>query len=335
MASGIYKITDLRNNKIYIGRATDLDNRKWRHFCYCDINNYTFSSIKTEINMKIHQAMIESGNKNDFLFEVIEECPKEKLNEREKYYIKFFNSLIPNGYNSTEGGDSYPHLQGENHPNHKITLEQSKIIKKMLYQGKTVKEIIEIIPQATMGIISSINNGRSWYDSDIKYPISSLNGVKKLSKEDIKFIRELRIKGSSCKELAKKYKTSSSNISNITIGKTRTNIEGKISKAKPRNLLTKEQIEECRLYYSEHDIQIKDLWSNFTKKYNNNIGYDSFKQMIEGHTYKQYASFPKKDFKKIRNNLIIELNKKGLTKKEIAEKANCSIRTVYRVIENE
>ena len=57
--------------------------------------------------------------------------------------------------------------------------------------------------------------------------------------------------------------------------------------------------------------------------------------MIEGHTYKQYALFPKKDFKKIRNNLIIELNKKGLTKKEIAEKANCSIRTIYRVIENE
>jgi excinuclease UvrABC nuclease subunit len=40
MNSGIYKITNLKNNKIYIGRAVDLKNRKWRHWCFLHPNQY-------------------------------------------------------------------------------------------------------------------------------------------------------------------------------------------------------------------------------------------------------------------------------------------------------
>lgn len=65
--------------------------------------------------------MLESRNENDFTFEIVEYCDKEFLDEREQFYIKKFNTLYPNGYNKTKGGNSWPHVKGEEHYNHKIT----------------------------------------------------------------------------------------------------------------------------------------------------------------------------------------------------------------------
>lgn len=51
--------------------------------------------------------MKENGIEN-FTFQILEICNKEKLDERERYWIKFFNSYIKspnsNGYNMNEGG---------------------------------------------------------------------------------------------------------------------------------------------------------------------------------------------------------------------------------------
>ena len=40
-----------------------------------------------------------------FYFIIIEEVSNDSLNEREKFWIKFYNSLSPNGYNLTTGGE--------------------------------------------------------------------------------------------------------------------------------------------------------------------------------------------------------------------------------------
>lgn len=42
---------------------------------------------------------------DNFDFEIIEECDKSMLSEREKYWIQFYDSMVPNGYNLTNGGD--------------------------------------------------------------------------------------------------------------------------------------------------------------------------------------------------------------------------------------
>ena len=42
---------------------------------------------------------------NNFSFEIIEECKKNELSEKEKYWINYYNSISPNGYNLTKGGD--------------------------------------------------------------------------------------------------------------------------------------------------------------------------------------------------------------------------------------
>ena len=72
----------------------------------------------------------------------------------------------------------------------------------MLKEGKNIKEIRKEIPHATINIISNINAGRSWHDNNERYPLSHLNGVKTLSVEEVKEMRELRKNGVSVKEIA-------------------------------------------------------------------------------------------------------------------------------------
>lgn len=336
MASGIYKITDKRNKKVYIGRAIDLNNRKWKHFCYLHPEKYSEKSVKNELNMDIHKAMLESGKEEDFEFEIIEECDEKILNEREQYYIEKFNSLKPNGYNMTKGGNVYPHSQGECHYNHKITLEQANLIKKLLYDKKTTEEIQQEIPIATIGIISSINNGYSWKDENIKYPISRLNGVIKFTDNQILEIRKRRCAGESVVNLAKEYNTSSSTISSITTGTTHKNIINYITEKKDRNVFSEKEVNYFREQYYLKNIPIKELYENSI--YINKISYYGFRDMVNGTTYKQYKSYNpelKKQELKNRNEKIRELANQGLTKKEIAKICNCSERTVYRAINKE
>lgn len=342
MASGIYKIIDKRNNKIYIGRAVDLNNRKWKHFCFLYPEKYSKTSLEAEWNMPIHQAMIKSHNKNDFTFEVLEECDKELLDQREQYYIAYYNSMIPNGYNKTKGGSTFSHSQGKNHYHHIISQKEANQIKKYLQQGLSVKEIQKFIPRATIGIISSINNGYSWKDNNIIYPISSLNGVKKFSNADVIDMRTMRKEGVSVTEIAKKYNTRTCTISAITTGQIRKDCAGEISQKQIRNIFTEKEVEYYREYYTTHNITIADLWRNYISKTNNQISYGAFRDMVNGITYKQYKNFEKEKIKKIdnkkqskidRNNLIKQLIQEGTkSKQEIAKIIGCSERTVYRVI---
>lgn len=78
MKSGIYKITNLANDKIYIGSALDYEER-WR------------LHIVNLNGQKHHSRHLQSAynkyGKDNFRFEVIEFCEKEKLLEREQYWM--------------------------------------------------------------------------------------------------------------------------------------------------------------------------------------------------------------------------------------------------------
>ena len=94
---GIYKITNDRNQKSYIGRSTSVRKRLTDHI-------KSAVGISTIADQRIHQVMREEGLWN-FSFELIEECEKEQLSEREKYYIDFFQTAeITYGYNQKAGG---------------------------------------------------------------------------------------------------------------------------------------------------------------------------------------------------------------------------------------
>lgn len=90
---GIYKITDLTTGQAYVGQSIDVKERFRSH-------------IKTSLSHglaanKLYSAMKKSGQHN-FTFEILEEVPREKLNEREAYWINFYKTK-EYGLNGTKG----------------------------------------------------------------------------------------------------------------------------------------------------------------------------------------------------------------------------------------
>lgn len=92
--TGIYKLTNLTNQKVYIGQAVDIGERFKQH-TKCGLG------IDTPSNM-LYAAMLKDGVEN-FTFEVLEECERASLNDREKYYISFYRAQ-EHGYNMSRGG---------------------------------------------------------------------------------------------------------------------------------------------------------------------------------------------------------------------------------------
>lgn len=82
--SGVYKITRIKTGEIYIGQAVNVSNR-WAEHCKAALGVGTLASSQ------LHRTMAEDGPEN-FTFEVIEEVEKDKLRERESFYIDFYDS---------------------------------------------------------------------------------------------------------------------------------------------------------------------------------------------------------------------------------------------------
>lgn len=91
---GIYKITNQITDECYIGQSVDISKR-WKDHAKCGLD------IDRPQGNKLYQSMIEDGIWN-FTFELLEECPREKLNEKEKFYIELYQS-DKFGFNSTGG----------------------------------------------------------------------------------------------------------------------------------------------------------------------------------------------------------------------------------------
>lgn len=92
---GIYKITNIENKKCYIGKSLNVKKRLQDHVKGA-------LGIRTISDQKIHREMAREGIWN-FRFELLCECEKEELSEKEKYYISYFDSQNY-GYNIASGG---------------------------------------------------------------------------------------------------------------------------------------------------------------------------------------------------------------------------------------
>ena len=138
----IYKITNKLNNKVYIGQTIQKPIERFYQHCAKKCDKYI-------LNMVIHKAIFKYG-KDNFTFEVIEEVPKQQLNEREEYWIKYYNSYT-DGYNSTKGG------QKGNKPFKDI---DNKTIIEQYQQGKSLRTIGKMfnIDKATVKSILIRNN---------------------------------------------------------------------------------------------------------------------------------------------------------------------------------
>ena len=82
--SGVYKITRLKTGEIYIGQTSSLDKRFQEH-------TKSALGVGTLTSSQLHRTMATDGPEN-FTFEILEKVEKDKLKEREAYYIDFYDS---------------------------------------------------------------------------------------------------------------------------------------------------------------------------------------------------------------------------------------------------
>ena len=107
----IYKITNILNNKQYVGKTEHDPMKRWKEH---------LSAARNNANMAIAHAINKHGSEN-FKFEVIEECLSEDINKKESYWIGKLDTF-ENGYNSTLGGEGTLGIKRERgavHPNSK------------------------------------------------------------------------------------------------------------------------------------------------------------------------------------------------------------------------
>ena len=107
--SYVYKITNILNNKIYIGKSNNPEVRFQQHQ-----KNYN----KTAIGYALQKYSVES-----FLFEILAEYDtEEEAYKDEEFLVDFYDCIVPNGYNMTRGGvcsiggANGRDMSGENNP---------------------------------------------------------------------------------------------------------------------------------------------------------------------------------------------------------------------------
>ncbi|MBQ6220073.1 MAG: GIY-YIG nuclease family protein [Methanobrevibacter sp.] len=97
MTCGIYKITNKINGKAYIGASKNI-NRRW---------NEHLRENGTRVSKIIHEI-----GKNNFTFTILKECSFEELYVEEIKFIEKYDTLEPNGYNLTKGGEHHHNTTG-------------------------------------------------------------------------------------------------------------------------------------------------------------------------------------------------------------------------------
>lgn len=157
MVKAIYKIENKINHKIYIGQSNNPLQRFKQH-----------CNRKENYKSLIHNAILKYGEDN-FSFEIIEWT--ENYNEREKYWIKYYRSQIPNGYNILDGGQEPPVNSGEDNGFSKITASMANKIKNDLLDWRIPRKQIVKKYNVSHDIIRHINDGSSWKDENLSYPL--------------------------------------------------------------------------------------------------------------------------------------------------------------------
>lgn len=239
---GIYKVTNLINNKVYIGQSIDIERRKYSHI-------YSSSHPNTsDYNVRFHQAIRKYGIENfkwDILIELkSEEYSKEILDKLETEYIALYHSYDFNkGYNATLGGlhefGNKKHL-GESNGRALLNIQDVKDIRIKYnahipfrivydeYKDKISKRGLQkvwyyetwkdIFPE-----FDTLEN-KYWHSHNAKANSKEVasNNKRGFSKEEVIQMRNEYNSGMTAKQIQEKYypKKAYSTIRNMLVGKT-------------------------------------------------------------------------------------------------------------------
>ena len=141
MKGFIYKITNRVNNKVYIGQTHFTVEHRWKQH----IKNYNIEHRK----QPLYKAFDKYGLDN-FYIEPIEEIDSDQLDEREMYWIAYYDSF-KNGYNANIGGTGKVYTWTDN---------QYEEIRSLYLSGFTTKKIAELYKVSAytiIGVLKSMN----------------------------------------------------------------------------------------------------------------------------------------------------------------------------------
>lgn len=193
----IYKITNQKNNKCYIGQTTQTLEQRFQQHIY---------NAKKHINRYLYDAMNKYGIEN-FSIICLEECPNDSLDIKEKYWIKYFQSNNKNfGYNMTEGGEGGN--TWENNPHKLETIQKIKETK--ISNGTWGRGYPKGAPSPKKGIcnkmidkdefLCDIQNGMHVEELIEKYNISRRTIINRCQQLYGKKLSELRTDNFQCQE---------------------------------------------------------------------------------------------------------------------------------------
>ena len=275
----IYKITNILNQKSYIGKTIRDPEIRWNEH----------KQDNKHPNLPLQRAFKKYGI-NSFSFEIIEEVKEELLDEREKYYIKKFNTY-KQGYNATLGGEG-----GVTHTLPKEEIEKILILWKQKYTISQISKITGHSFSAIQNHIKKTGITNEQYKKQIKLNKNkALKNIKlrekqnskkenKFTKEQEKIIFEDFNNFYSCTYISKKIKCSYKKLYNflknfyteeeiVARSKIKTSLSKKYYKYTLDNIFIKEykNREELKQDYTESQIKVIQNCARGAKK--NAYGY--------------------------------------------------------------
>lgn len=142
---GIYSITNIANNKKYIGQSVDVKTR---------IRNHKWALRHNQHQNDHLQKSFNKYGEDCFIFDVICECEEDRLDELERYYIEYYDCMNPSkGYNAESGGSLNKHWSEE------LTLKMKEIRSHKenngMYGKHHTEETKEIMRQKALGRVLS------------------------------------------------------------------------------------------------------------------------------------------------------------------------------------
>lgn len=195
----IYKITNLVNNKVYIGKTAGSIQNRWNEHC----SDYCRDHCK---NRPLYSAMRKYGV-DKFIIEPVEECTIEEINDREIYWISFYGSYN-NGYNATLGGEGATVVDYDEVVSLYQKLQNQVSVAK--YLGVTTITINKILQ--AKGI--STKSAQEVTQTKVGIPVKqyTLSGA---------FIQEFPSARNAARSLGKNNQSAGSHISDVCRGKTK------------------------------------------------------------------------------------------------------------------
>jgi len=243
----IYKITNKINQKIYIGLTRDTIEERWKNH---------IKKAKEYPNRYLYDAMNHYGYEN-FTIEEIESCDNSILDEREIYWISYYNSTNPDiGYNLTSGGgggntwklNSHKLETGEKirqaHLGENYVPITKEALEKDILNKLTMEEICQKYHCSHVTLSRRCKEFFGQYLSELRTIDNSGQFVKiDINKEQLyKDIVECKL---TIEEIGQKYFVSASTITNRSkeyFGKTPREIRGTIIQKKEREYQNYEQL---------------------------------------------------------------------------------------------